>query len=202
MIDGQLPGEDALTLSRALTRVPLEAFKRVDSGLRWPIHLDWFFVQVLLFRSYERRNKAGPSGLIVEAARVMLVDMIPDLKRLYRQREIYVSVSEAEMDRLADELADEMMKRPKLRADTIEMLNLMREIIVTDQRKVVFDEYLSEYGALESAKATFARWLDYTQTQIDHGFVRRYFGVHRLLICCLRVYDAVFGTDNLHVRRS
>lgn len=193
--DERLPGEDALSPSRTLTRVPLDAFKRLD----WPKNFDRFFLTIMFFNSSARRSSAGPSGLIVETARDIIGNMIPDLKRLYLQRDIFVAISDAELDRLANELAGEMMKRPSLRSETIAMLTLLRSDI---SKEHAYDEYFTAYGEMESTVGTLNRWLDYVTLRNRLGFRADYFFIHRLLTCCLRLYDAVFGTNNLQVKRG
>jgi hypothetical protein len=113
-----------------------------------------------------------------------------------------VLIHNAELDRLAKELGDETMKRRSFRNYAIEAMEFMRDIIATNPRNVALDEYLSAYVETETAIGTLNRWLDYADAQIRNGFVRDFFEVRRLLICCLRVFDAVFGTDNLHIKRG
>jgi hypothetical protein len=197
--DERLPGEDSLSPMRMLTRPPLDAFKRLEVGRAWPRNLDRFFLTILFCNSSARRIYAGSSGLIAETARDILADMIPDLKRLYLQREIFVSVSDAELDRLAGELADEMMKRPSFRTEVFAAFRGIREDVA---KEYAYDEHLAAYVEMESAIATLNRWTDYVELKAKLGFVREYFFVHRFLVCCLRLYDAVFGTSNLKPRRG
>jgi len=193
--DERLPGEDALSPSRTLRRVPLDAFKRLD----WPKNFDRFFLTIMFINSSARRNSAGPSGLIVETARDIIANMIPDLKRLYLQRDIFVAIGEAELDRLANELADEVTKQSSFRSETIAATKKLRSGIAKEH---AYDEYFTAYGEIENALATLNRWLDYVEMRNRLRFAADYFFIHRLLICCLRLYDAVFGTNNLHVRRG
>jgi hypothetical protein len=193
--DERLPGEEALSPSRTLRRVPLDAFKRLD----WPKNFDRFFLTIMLINSSARRNNAGPSGLIAETARDIIANMIPDLKRLYLSHDIFVAIGDAELDRLASELADEVTKRSSFRAETIAAMKLLRSDIATE---LAYDEYLTAYIEMETAVGTLNRWLDYVKLRNKLGFSADYFFVYRLLISCLRLYDAVFGTNNLHVRRD
>ncbi|HEX3423028.1 MAG TPA: hypothetical protein VHS33_06475 [Sphingomicrobium sp.] len=200
-VDQLLPGEESLSRDRILARVPLAAFKRAD---RWPNEeaLDRCFVLMMIEASRELRMKAGSVGLAVEAARLMIGTMKSEVADAYWRRDIIVHLHRSNIDRLAVELADEMMKRPSLRNRTMSMMKAMVELIVESGPWLNVSRQFAHYDTNETATGIMNRWLDHVEYLKSTDNYEYVVGLHRLLVTCLRVIDAVFGTDNLHVRRG
>lgn len=192
-----LPGERPRSSGQpaglaTLGSLPLEAFRLVESDeLSWA-HVDYLFVFALLHKSADRRLKAGHAGLMVEAARMIVNGFASAVARMYLDRGIVVDLSDSERDRLARELASDMAQSQSLKRETVEMLAIHRQIIIESDEWCELSSELSQFGEIERPLATLNRWLDYVEYLKGIALYEPVVRLHRLLVCCLRVHDAVF----------
>lgn len=174
--------------------VSLEAFRLVnDCEQSWARDADSLFVVALLMKSADRRLKAGHAGLMIEAAQTIVGFYAPAVSRMYLDRGILADLSESECDRLANELATDMANSQSLKREVAEMLRVKRTIVLENEEWSKLGSELTYHGECEAPLATMNRWLDYVEYLKSIGYYEYVVRLHRLLVCCLRVHNAVLS---------
>lgn len=198
------PGEPNVRLRQLGGPVTLEAFRLIheEDRLSWQRDMPWAFTVALLRRSKVRRINAGTNKLLIEAARDTLKTFERALHRMYAKRGWLSYLPDELADRLACELAAEAKGEQAIRSQTAEFLKYIRDSIATDEALSYMPRQIVAIGTNEAVEETYSRWMDFFEYVKKIGKYVLVLDLHRSVVCCARVHDAVFGSSILHFSRD
>jgi hypothetical protein len=188
------PGQpEGLTV--IVNRLPLDAFRLVHTDeLSWDRHVAERFAVALFVRSKVRRINAGHKQLMIEAARLVIKDFEPAVRRIYQERGMIVLLTHDAIDELATALAAEMRRSRELKREVISFISDLRRMIGTDEVLSNRMPLLTRYVETEEVAETMNRWIDHAEYIKSKGDYASIAYLHRVFVCCARVHDAVFSS--------
>lgn len=174
--------------------IPLHAFRSIETDkLSWALGVASMFALSLMRRSRVRPMKAGHANLMIEAAEDVIRFYLPALRTIYRQCDLLLHPSKSTIIHLAGELCSELSGGDELKRETNALFELMRDTLLSDHELTNSNRVLMHYRQSEQPVETFIHWLDYVEYLKEYDRYEGFYGVHRLLVCCVRVNHAVFG---------
>jgi hypothetical protein len=197
------PDEPYLRLRELGGPITLEAFRLIDSEQRsWRRDLPWAFTVGLLRRSKVRRINAGSNKLMFEAARYTLKTFEPSLHRMYADRGCFSYFPDERADALASELAAEAQGDPTVKEQVEAFLTYLRDDIAYGGVYSYMPEEILDISESEATEETFSRWIDFFEYVKQTNEYMIALELHRSIVCCARVHDAVFGSSILRSSRA
>jgi hypothetical protein len=194
-----LPGEPAFRLgTRPARRImpepfPLYAFELIETDrVSWKRDRARMFALCLQRRSIVRPIKAKHDGLMFEAAEAAIRMFLPHLWEIYEARGAILLPSDYIIGQLAKELVEEMQDTFELKSAVMSHLETVREVISANDDVNFGIEVFTNHRSNEEAIDTIVRWIDYIEYRKQAKQYEPFISMHRLLICCMRINDAVF----------
>lgn len=200
MNDRLLPGEpqrlrgEPADHVRYVHSLPLDAFRLVHGDdVSWTRDLAWVFTVALFQASRNRRIRTGSKGLMLDAARLVIRHFERPVFRLYRTRRMLVLLTDEARDELAVALASEMRGCFELKYEAGKFLEFVCEAIAETNEDFEGNTRIFSFNRSYSANQVLNIWLDELEYMREKGLYRPFIHIHKTIIDCARVWDAVFG---------
>jgi len=192
----RLPGEPADHV-RYVHSLPLDAFRLVHGDhLSWSRDHVWAFRRALFRSSFSRRIRTGSQGLMRDAARLVIRQFEPAVFRIYRDRQMIVLLTDEARDELAIALAHELRSSVELKIEVTNTLENVTSSIAIDEGTIGLIPNFASYDERSSVVERLNSWNDELEYMRDKGDYRRVIHIHKLIVACSRVSDAVLAPAN------
>lgn len=157
-------------------------------------HLEFTFFVSLFQASDARRMKAGPKGLLDDAARSWLKLAMRQIAKARWEHGILLLWDMSMIEHLVAELASDMADSAKLKTETIDAVKTLRDLVFENGYLLKGDANLTTNWRDEDATRILTRTLDYIEHIEEQPSYTSMIDLRRFCCSCLRVINAVFGT--------
>lgn len=157
--------------------------------------IEFAFLTRLFIASDARRMKAGPDGLMHDGSRLWIALAMRDYAKARWDHGALLLWNMASAAHLVAELEAEMADSAKLKAEAVDALKRFRDLVWRDGHALKGNQYLLSEWEDEDAFRTTIRTLDFIEHMKQTEEYAKIVDLRRFCCSCLRVTNAVFGTN-------